>query len=389
MSAVVLEGASNSADLAKPPVGGAALRWIGRTPLAAIVALTAACSGAPEDSDVHTALLQPTSHETIYSGTQDGEATGARAVVAIKVSASPTASSFELCTGTMIAPNLLVTARHCVGKAVTSSVSCTEEGRSANGDHMGGELDPKTIQIYAGASPNFAGAPTALASKVFHPEGSVLCNADIAVVVLDRAIPSATPVPVRLAGGLRKGESIKSVGYGQNDSSIPVGTRLRKDRVSVLALGKTVSASKTPLGTREFEVGVSTCQGDSGGPALSEETGALVGVVSRGGECKDDFGHIYTTTSGFEDMFNAAFAAAGVPVNAEPAPNDDNVWLAQTRGQDGTSKGKHVGPSGEAEVSEESSASCSTSGRASHGALGGTLLALALAACVIRRRRAR
>src|SRR5262249_44829051 len=156
--------------------------------------------------------------QNIYSGTSDDDNKAVRAVVALKVSASTYASTFELCTGTMIAPNVLLTARHCVGKALTASVSCNEEGKSANGDHMAGELDPQTIQVFAGATPSFSGAPSAIATKVIHPTGDVLCNADIAAVVLDRPIGEATPIPVRLSGGLRKGEAIRSVGYGQNNT---------------------------------------------------------------------------------------------------------------------------------------------------------------------------
>src|SRR5690606_37859440 len=68
---------------------------------------------------------------------------------------------------------------------------------------------------------------------------------------------------------------------------------------------------RTPLGPHEFEVGQSICQGDSGGPAISADTGAIIGVVSRGGACEDDHGHIYTTTAGFDALFSEAFAVAG------------------------------------------------------------------------------
>ena len=138
------------------------------------------------------------------------------------------------CSGVLVSRSVVLTARHCVSKAVTTTVSCNQEGNSANGDHVGADLDPSGIQIYAGTSPNFAGSPTALVKKSLHPAGGVLCNADIAVLVLDRDIPGAQTIPVRLQGGLRKGEAIRSVGYGQNDAKVPVGTRLRK-------LGETIT----------------------------------------------------------------------------------------------------------------------------------------------------
>ncbi len=103
----------------------------------------------------------------------------------------------------------------------------------------------------------------------------------------------------------------------------------------MLAQGKMVSASKTPLGLHEFEVGMSICQGDSGGPAISEQTGAVIGVVSRGGHCDENFGHIYTTTTGFDEMFQEGFALANatplvesgatIPTKTAPAAQDDDA----------------------------------------------------------------
>jgi hypothetical protein len=41
---------------------------------------------------------------------------------------------------------------------------------------------------------------------------------------------------------------VRAVGFGQNDQNAPVGTRFRKDGLSVLAVGAGVSASGTALG---------------------------------------------------------------------------------------------------------------------------------------------
>ena len=112
---------------------------------------------------------------------------------------------------------------------------------------------------------------------------------------------------------------VRSIGYGKNDRGYATGTRLRKEGVGVLAVGAAISPSQTALATFEFEVGQSICQGDSGGPAISEATGAVIGVVSRGGTCDDTSGHVYTQPSGFPILFEDAFTLAGGAPTAEDA----------------------------------------------------------------------
>lgn len=257
----------------------------------------------------------------IYGGTQDDDERALSGVVALRVG---TGSTFELCSGSLIAPNVVLTARHCVTQNVTSSVSCDQNGRSANGKHVATDEDPTIIGVYTGPRPNFARKPEARAKAIVGPKGDFLCNSDIALVVLEQGIETATPLAVRLQGPARVGELVRSVGYGQNDQEEPIGTRFRREDVRVLAQGRTVSASKTPLGAREFEVGQSICQGDSGGPAISQETHAVIGVVSRGGTCDEDHGHIYTTAAGFDDLFDEAFAIAGTsPILETRSSNPD------------------------------------------------------------------
>jgi hypothetical protein len=169
---------------------------------------------------------------------------------------------------------------------------------------------------------------------------------------------------------------VRAVGYGQNDKGMPIGIRVRKDDVAVLAVGQTLSQSETPLGSREFEVGLSICQGDSGGPAINESTGAVVGVVSRGGSCDDNFGHIYTGTAGFTQLFTQAFMLAGHDLSAAREPNDANA--VPTDASDDSvethAKGEHA-----------FSCSMGVPGAALDGAL--VLAAAALGAAILRRRR--
>ncbi|MDF2694053.1 MAG: hypothetical protein K0S65_2436, partial [Labilithrix sp.] len=262
------------------------------------------------------------SETTIFGGEGDDDGGAISSVVALKVGMGGT---YELCSGALVAPNVVLTARHCVANSITTTVSCDEKGHSTNGRHVDGEQEPGAVAIYTGASPKFAQQPQAVGKAIVAPKSDYLCDTDIALVVLDRAIANVEPVAVRLGAGVSAGETVRSVGYGQNDKSMPLGTRFRKAGVPVLAMGSGVSESRTALGSHEFEVGRSICQGDSGGPALSEDTGAVIGVVSRGGDCDDDFGHIYTTTAGWTQLFDQAFSIAGgspIVESGEPIGNE-------------------------------------------------------------------
>jgi V8-like Glu-specific endopeptidase len=295
-----------------------------------IVGLGLVAGGCANEVGTHDPVESDVVHSTanleIYGGTEDNDDEALPGVVALRIGAGGT---FELCSGALVAPNLVLTARHCVTKNVTTSVSCDENGRSANGKHISGEQDPTIIGVYTGPEPNFAHKPQATGRAIVTPRGSYLCDSDIALVALDQAIDDITPLAIRLDAPARVNETIRAVGYGQNDQSMPIGTRYRKSGVSVLSQGRGVSASGTPLGAHEFEVGRSICQGDSGGPAISEESLAVIGVVSRGSGCDDDYGHIYTTTAGFNELIDEAFAIAGATPIAEPVALGDTTTPAQ------------------------------------------------------------
>lgn len=288
----------------------------------AVLGLTLAgatgCAAETEDSAQVDVAVATDPSVRIYGGEDDTDGQATSSVIALKVARG---SNFELCSGALIAPNVVLTARHCVSTSVTTSVSCDENGHSTNGPHVGADLAPSDVTVYTGASPKFGQKPVAAAKAFVTPGGDSLCDADIALVVLDHAIGDAAPLAVRTGGHIAAGETVRSVGYGQNDKLMPIGTRLRRDGVAILAMGAGISKSRTALGAHEFEVGESICEGDSGGPAISEVTGAVIGVVSRGGNCDDQAGHIYTTTTGWNELFDKAFALAGsTPVVEPPMP---------------------------------------------------------------------
>jgi hypothetical protein len=247
----------------------------------------------------------------------DDDAMANDAVVALHIG---NGNPFELCTGALIAPTVVLTARHCVSQVTNSSVVCDLNGQSLNGPQVGADLDPTTMHVYTTAHPDLLGTPVANGKAVFHPATNTLCNEDIALIVLDAVVTKIAPLRVRLVKTTTTNDVLRAVGYGMNDQNQPIGNRYRKDNLGILAVGPVVSTSGTTLAPNDLEVGLSFCEGDSGGPAISEATGAIVGLVARGGACTDASGHIYTETKTFAALIAQAFAVAGGSVSEENGP---------------------------------------------------------------------
>lgn len=234
------------------------------------------------------------------------------AVVAIATSTADDPTHLTLCSGAMVAPNLVLTARHCVSRAVTATPSCDTQGQSHNGDHLAEDVDPGTIAIYTGSQihPD-SDLPVAHGVRALHPSGQVLCDADVAFLVLDRPVPHANILPMRLRSSVRIGESIVPVGFGGGPANI-IGRKVARTNSTVLAIGPTANhETGAVLGPHEFEVDQATCRGDSGGPAIDLTTGEVVGVISRGGSCSSLGNHVYTRVDAYTRLAQAAFDAAG------------------------------------------------------------------------------
>lgn len=232
-------------------------------------------------------------------------------VVAIATTMTDTPSHITLCSGALVAPNLILTARHCVSRAVTATPSCDARGRSHNGDHLAEDVDPQAIAIYTGSHvrPDID-VPVARAIRTLHPTGQVLCDSDVAFLVLDRAIPSSTIMSMRLHAPVETGDIVVPVGFGGGPSNI-VGRKVARQQSTVLATGPSANAATgAVLGPREFEVDRATCRGDSGGPAIDVISGEIVGVVSRGGSCSAHGNHVYTRVDAYRRLATAAFQAA-------------------------------------------------------------------------------
>jgi hypothetical protein len=265
---------------------------------------------------VHAPMRPVTLSQAVIDEEQQG-------VVAVAASLDDDPSHVTLCSGALVAPNLILTARHCVSRALTATPACDARGESHNGLHLAADADPSSIAIYVGAHVHVDRDPIrAHAVRTLHPTGRVLCDSDLAFLVIDRPLTDVTVLSIRLHGSVASGDRVLPVGFGGGAENV-IGNRVARIGSTVLAVGPAANSDTgAVLGPREFEVDEATCRGDSGGPAIDARTGEIVGVVSRGASCSTPGNHVYTRIDAYAQLAGAAFAAAEEASRENFASND-------------------------------------------------------------------
>lgn len=212
----------------------------------------------------------------------------------------------------MVAPNLALTARHCVSNA-DDSLGCDLRGTPITGGRIHEDYNAPELRFYVGAgTPDIRSAPAAVGARIIHDGASNLCAHDLAFVLLDRSL--ATPImPMRLDADPARGEAVRVVGWGLIGLSPDTTPDVRQQRdVSVINVGPKQTDQFLTLTPADFSLGESICSGDSGGPVIARETGAVIGVISHGDSC---FGpgeyNVMTKIAPFRTLIDASFGLAG------------------------------------------------------------------------------
>lgn len=186
-----------------------------------------------------------------------------------------------LCSGSLIAPNLVLTARHCVSNTLGDS-----QGVSCSTTSFSPPYGPERFRVTTDGELSYQAKFYQVAEVLTLPVDNSFCGNDIAMLVLAENIPAeeAKPVTPRVDLVLERLEDYYAVGFGATgDSGAGAGTRRRRDDLRVECAEDACPSQYAQFMTvTEWQGDEGICQGDSGGPAFDLQQ-RVVGVVSRGG----------------------------------------------------------------------------------------------------------
>lgn len=285
------------------------------------------------------------------------------------------------CSGTLITPNLVVTARHCVDES-PEQIDCTT---ASFGSRLG------QLSVTTNASMFGGGAQYVNVKTIVTPPGNTLCGADVALLILSSSLTGITPAipgvqyPIDDARYAKR--KFDAIGYGSTSpAGGGAGTRRIKQSIPIECASNSdifqACADLIPAGSgitaeeivtdKDFISGDATCQGDSGSGAYYTTTDGVVslGVLSRGGATNPDSTHpngtctaaTYTRLDQWRDLVVQTAETASNNWTLYPKPSPDwTVFVAAPPGAKdaGTDTGKTTGTG---EIGETCSANkdCST-----------------------------
>lgn len=201
-------------------------------------------------------------------------------------------ASGGICSGTLIAPNLVLTAQHCVAQVSSQQVICGQSGFGAQ--YQGSQMFITTDSALTRNSYFVRGA------EIIVPPGvGDMCGEDIALLRLSQNVPTsrAEVIPPRIDEPVRRGETYTAIGYGHIGDGSGAGIRRILGGLTAQCGGDNCPSFAQVTGTEWLGEG-GTCQGDSGGGALDEQ-GRVLGALSRGASgCRSS---VYSAVSGWAD----------------------------------------------------------------------------------------
>jgi secreted trypsin-like serine protease len=212
------------------------------------------------------------------------------------------------CSGTLIAPSVVVTAAHCVirddniteyAPSEFMVVAGVLDARTATTDQ---QYDVTSITPHVGwvyPLPPDLGKPY-----------------DIAILSLERSIRSLSPIPTlpfdQIDSNLSMGTLVTIEGYGYRDFAMTLDGQLHIAQTPYQQRNDTEFLAGDPTSP-------DTCTGDSGGPVYLTVGGTMyvVGITSRPfGAMICGTGGIYTILSAFESWLQANSGGAYPPANS-------------------------------------------------------------------------
>lgn len=277
-----------------------------------------------------------------------------------------------ICSGTLVLPNLVITARHCVSETPESV-----EPTDTFGPAMGG---PQNFFITTHYRMFQGTTGWHNVKQVLVPTENTVYGNDIALLILSDQVPAAEAKPVipgiqYSMGDTRYTINYTAIGYGKRTPTDNQSSGIRRFKMdqSLLCVPDDPNLA-CPEGAlispKEFYGDDGTCQGDSGSGAFEKSTfdkGTPVswGVLSRGrGTITACKGSAYTRLDAWRDFVVEGARQASEDWKLYPKPTPDwTVYVPPTPKDGGTTKPPTPKPGAGAELG----ATCAVDGDCASG----------------------
>ncbi len=223
--------------------------------LLALSLAAASCAAPSADVGDGARIASP-----IVNGTRE---TGEDAVVLVSIY-----GGVGRCTGTLITPRVVLTAKHCVQADDAARPYSPGVITIGFGSRAGATRDVRVTRVYTTPGVYTTSPTTGL--------GGALVGVDIAVLVLATPQTSVTPIPVRRDAPTDQiGLPYTAIGFGQTPAG-ESGVKYKTTSTIGAVRGRVIYSAET------------ICPGDSGGPMIQETPERrVIGVASFGaiGSC--------------------------------------------------------------------------------------------------------